>query len=651
MPTIELHVTSGSHDDKFQWPEFRRSYRSGKSNILAEFLIPALAASSQYERAAGYFTAGSIELLIAGLMPFIKRGGKMFLVISPQLTDNDLESISRGIQSRDSVISNQVNGEIDNLLKENGDVARNLAWLICNRVLDIRFAIPANRKSGIYHEKFGVFTWGPQKVAFTGSLNETAAAFIRNIEYIDVFTSWNDPERIRDKVSDFKDLWEGNAVGVETADFPTALTEKLFTIVQDDFIDLDKQLTTTGEPVSLRPRQRDAIAAWKNNGGRGLLAMATGTGKTITSLFAARELLDEHLRHVVILAPQIALANQWGIECDTILQKKPIICHSQSDWRVMLRNAALISRGDPERRNIIISTYDSSESDDFKASIALLQGDILLIADEVHNVSEELAEVALLERYRLRMGLSATPERWMDDDGNAALLLYFDKIVYRYSLADAIKDETLTPYDYFPVICTRDDAEYLDDNIPNGVDARSSRFKREFTSTPGYIQGHSLVYCSYQTISDILLFLGQDLGLAVHTFTAEESAEERRDILAYFGEGILHSLVAMKCLDEGIDVPATRIAYLLASSTNPKQFIQRRGRVLRRSPGKEKAVIFDFLYLEPATSDRGRASIQRELTRFAEFASVALNADLAVQTLRDAGHAINIDVSEYLMEI
>lgn len=275
----------------------------------------------------------------------------------------------------------------------------------------------------------------------------------------------------------------------------------------------------------------------------------------------------------------------------------------------------------------------------------------MLIADEVHNVSEELAQAALLENYTYRMGLSAKPERWMDDSGNAALLRYFDRIIYRYSLADAIKDGTLTPYDYFPIICTSQDAEYLDDAIPLGINARSSRFKREFTSTAGYTQGHSLVYCSYQTVADILMFLGQDLGLAVHTFTAEESADERRDILSQFGNGILHSLVAMKCLDEGIDVPATRIAYLLASSANPKQFVQRRGRVLRRSPGKDKAIIFDFLYLEAANSDRGRSSVQNELTRFAEFASVALNSDSAVKKLRDAGHEIGINLSDYLMEI
>ena len=360
-----LTLTTNVNNDASPWPEFRRSYRSGKSDILGDFLIPALAASSRYERAAGYFTAGSIELLITGLKPFIKRGGKMFLVISPQLTDHDLELIRSGIESRESAILGQVDKQINILFEEKSDIARNLAWLICNQILDIRFAIPANNKSGIYHEKFGVFTSGGNRIAFTGSLNETAAAFVRNIEYIDVYTSWADSERVCDKVSDFNELWNGKAPGVETADFPKALTDKLFKIVPNDFIDLEDHSREIPARISLRQRQQDAISAWNENEKRGLLAMATGTGKTITSLFAARDLLEGQLRHVVILAPQIALANQWGVECASILGQKAIICHSQSDWRVKLKNAALISRSDQDRRNIIISTYESSESADF----------------------------------------------------------------------------------------------------------------------------------------------------------------------------------------------------------------------------------------------------------------------------------------------
>ncbi len=609
-----------------------------------------LKVSDHYDRAAGFFTATSLQLLTAGLKDFVARRGKMRLVISPVLTDEDLQQINDGYASREAAIEASAASELDALAVLSGPAVSRLAWLIANDVLDIRFATPAGKRAGLYHEKFGIFKSGTDVIAFTGSLNETAAALSRNIEYIDAYASWVDPSRTADKEEDFESLWDGTAFGVVTSTFPDAVRKSLFTKAPQSYI--DELEDETGSPgLELRPRQRAAIDAWSANEYRGLLAMATGTGKTFTALGAAMEQLRSDVRTIVILVPQIALADQWAVEVQSALNATPIVCHSQTDWRLRLKTAVLLARNDPVRKIITVTTYDTAESSEFTSALLDAPSTRLLIADEVHNVNVDVAQRVLLDTYSKRLGLSATPERWMDADGTATLLDYFSGIVYRYSLSEAVNDGTLTPYDYFPIVCYADDARSQYSDLPLPSNARVSRFADLFRSSVGFESGYCLVYTNYQSIETILLFLGRSLGLPVHTFTAIESAEERRRILYQFGSGELHSLVAMRCLDEGIDVPATRTAYLLASSINPKQFVQRRGRVLRRFPGKHFATIFDFIFLERISSDSKRQQVQNEINRFAEFASVATNSGQAVQTLRDAASALGIDLAEFFQGV
>ncbi len=143
---------------------------------------------------------------------------------------------------------------------------------------------------------------------------------------------------------------------------------------------------------------------------------------------------------------------------------------------------------------------------------------------------------------------------------------------------------------------------------------------------------HTLFYCAPGRIVLVYELLA-DLGLRIAKFTAEESTAERQELLKMFASGHLQALVAMKCLDEGVDVPSTRSAYILASSSNPKEFIQRRGRILRQSPSKEHAEIHDLITVPridyrqypTATFCTERKIIGRELERFNEFAGMALN--------------------------
>jgi len=612
-------------------------------------MIPMLEAAKQYDRAAGFFTSESLSVLTHGLQQFARRHGRFRLVISPILTDSDLEQITEGYISRSKAVEVQVSHELERYISLEPLASRKLAWLIANDVLDIRFATPAETLQGLYHEKFGIFVMSDYKVAFTGSLNETAAALTRNIEYIDVFTSTRDAERVAEKELAFDRLWNGRAQGIVTVDFPEACKNRLISLSPGEY-PMDESVPSNAPTRLIRPKQQAAIDAWFGNDSCGILAMATGTGKTFTALRIAQTVLKARARSVVVLVPQIALADQWAREIQEELDINAITCHSQADWRVQLGSALAVAQRDKSRNIVMVSTYDTAASDEFQVIVNRLPRPMLLIADEVHNVTPGLAPNVLLADYEFRLGLSATPERYLDDEGTDTLRRYFHGVVYRYTLAEAIGDETLTPYQYMPIICNMRDVsgKYRTSGMGEIANARCSKFISMFESSPGYSEGYSLIYCSPSQVPTVKRWLGIDLGLRIHTFTAMESAPERVTILKDFASQELHSLVAIRCLDEGIDVPATRSAYLLASSENPKQFVQRRGRVLRRFPGKEKALIVDFLFIKVPNSDTAQAALEAEITRFAEFASVAINSDEAVNTLRAAAKLMGIALEEFI---
>jgi hypothetical protein len=140
-------------------------------------------------------------------------------------------------------------------------------------------------------------------------------------------------------------------------------------------------------------------------------------------------------------------------------------------------------------------------------------------------------------------------------------------------------------------------------------------------------------------VSQVVDLVGNDLHLAVHSYVAETTRAERQVLLQRFGVGNdLRVLVAMRCLDEGVDIPDARIAYLLASSSNPRQFIQRRGRILRPAPGKDTAEIIDYLAVPQAATplnfDIERGLLTRELERAGEFGRLAENYEDTLALLR-----------------
>ncbi|MCY4570598.1 MAG: DEAD/DEAH box helicase family protein [Candidatus Poribacteria bacterium] len=651
-------------------------YRSDKADLVKDFYTPCLRNATQYCRAVAYFSSNGLALNVKGLSTFIRHGGQMSLVTGPKLMSDDIEAIQRGYSAKEQNLDTSLDCGFEAVFH---DRLMLLAWLIANGHLDIKIACPSDLNTlhphAVYHEKTGVFLdENDNAVAFSGSSNETVGGLLNNFESIDVHWSWDDTqERVQQKVNNFKRLWDNNTDKLEVIDFLNALAEKL--LVRQTVYETE-QAGTTDKPeiieqivpylpkdIVLRKYQSEAIDAWFKNGCRGLWEMATGTGKTITALSALAKLRNEqeHL-FILVACPYQHLVDQWYEEA-VRFGFEPILAYKSSASWVNPLNTALV-RYNYGVRDIVctITTQTTFISETMQRLLSKLKRCAVLVADEVHHLGAERSRKKLTDIFNYRLGLSATPNRWFDESGTTALRTYFGDTVYEFSLAKAIKMGYLCPYYYHPHLIELTDEEFeeyerLTERISklyhqvesseisealerllikratllNRAENKLTKLAELLTDKTDSLH-HTLFYCAPGRIAPVLELL-TNLGLRVAKFTAQESTAKRQELLKMFTSGHLQALVAMKCLDEGVDVPSTRTAYILASSSNPKEFIQRRGRILRQSPGKEHAEIHDLIAVPPidyrqhptATFHTERKIVGRELERFNEFAGMALN--------------------------
>lgn len=447
------------------------------------------------------------------------------------------------------------------------------------------------------------------------------------------------------------------------------------------------------DTLVIRDYQKDAIRAWLGAKGRGILEMATGTGKTITSICAIVTLLQQFYTAnracgLVIVLPYKVLLEQWQ---DNLAEFGiyPLPCYeSKAVWLPKLKSQIdLFERGSYKNLSII-TTNTTFYSDEFQSELAKMKGQFIFCVDEMHHLATEQGVSLLPADALFRIGLSATLMTKYENKSMDDLITYFENgIVYTFSLERAIDDGFLTPYNYHPVFVELTDDEkeeyfilskkiakaYLinenDDNteILQALLMKRARIigsaenKLEVLRTMGsIIQGskYNLFYCGDRReaegryIEKVNRLLSFDLDMKTHTFTSEENRIERRDILNRFSNGDIEALTAIRCLDEGVDIPVLRRAFILSSGTNPKEFIQRRGRILRRSPGKDIAEIYDF-FVVPTMQSREisrletdqltseRRIINREFDRFKEFANLAANKQDAYSKIIDIWELYN----------
>ena len=605
------------------------------TNIIGDFFVPALRISVRYDRGVGFFSAGWLRITAEGMAAFAQNSGHARWVTSPILSAEDWEALMLGESARtDESLRRSLECNLDALERELREHTLSaLAWLVADGILDFKLALPRNKlERGDFHDKFGIFTDGEgNQVSFNGSYNDSIQG-TRNYESIKVFRSWEPAfaALVRADAERFERLWDNEDPNLQVFDLPEAARERIVRLRTQDRPyaepDWDKLREARipyhvapllasphiPESITLRGYQEQAIDAWFAHNCHGLLEMATGTGKTITALAASACLYEREARlAVVITVPYQHLVDQWADEAQAFGYRPILAYSSKARWLNDLNHQIIDFNGGYRKFMSVIVTHATFIHPDFQGSLARLQGPALLIADEAHHLGAERSRQSYPDNIPFRLALSATPDRWFDDLGTAILRAYFGETVFSLSLEVAI-GLSLTPYYYYPHLVSLTDEELEEYQVLSLKIARVMGREDEegqeilkmllirradllnkasnklvvlsqLVDEQPKIE-HTLFYCAPGQIDQVISLLGWEKGLLVHKFTAEEDTEERQRLLSGFASGEWQALVAMKCLDEGVDVPDTKTAFFLASSSNPREFIQRRGRILRKAP-------------------------------------------------------------------
>lgn len=730
MSIFQIIYKEGGSEMSLRDCNIKKEYRSLIDNVIQDFYIPVLKKAVIYKRAVGFFSSSSLVEISKGIAAMAAAGGKIQIVASPYLSDDDIAAIQKGYADREQIIEQALLAQISDEHLDYYSMERLnlLATLIAKGIMDIRIAYTEDKNGiGMYHEKMGLIEDADGNiVAFSGSMNESATAMLVNYETIDVFRSWGDDserDRVKLKKSAFHSIWSNCEPSIHVLEFPKVtevLIEKYRKKTPDYGID-DAQFHSkvnirpslqstvgarTPSNITFHDYQQEAIAAWVGENYCGIFDMATGTGKTYTGLGAIAKLsedLNDDLA-VIIVCPYQHLVEQW-VEDIERFNMKPIIGYSsspQKDWKKRLSNGIRDQKLRPEKRFLcFVCTNATFSSEIVQEQLSRIRSPILLVVDEAHNFGAPTYSKWLDDRFTYRLALSATLERHRDEEGTSLLYNFFGKKCIEYPLERAIQEDKLTPYKYFPVVVHLDGEELQryeqlsyemskclikDRNgkyklnkhgeilalkrarVVAGASEKLIALREQIRP---YIHSNNiLVYCGATNVFDELSdrttadsddvrqieavtnILGNEFGMSVAKFTSQENMEVRTTIKEQFQNGDrLQAIVAIKCLDEGVNIPGIRTAFILASTTNPKEYIQRRGRILRKAPNKPFAELYDFITLPRALDSvsglteeqtkRDLSLVCKEVDRMREFGRLSMNpmdAQTLIWDIQDAYH-------------
>lgn len=698
----------------FQDLDLKVSYKTNEDDVVRDFFIPTLSNSVLYQRCVGYFSSSALANVTKGVYGLIKNNGKIQLVASPKLSEEDVKAIDYGYMKREEIIEKTlIKSLTDTTCIEEIERLNFLANLIAEGYLDIKIAVMTGTVCegsglGMYHEKSGVmYDAEGNCIAFTGSNNATHSGQLLNMERLTIFTEWNGTKLfVDDLMNDFTKLWDDKAINVKVESYPNVNKEivKKFKTkdldlpnipdsenMDNKFTEKEEQLVKNApkmpDNINLYDYQLEAIENWKNKGYRGIFDMATGTGKTFTALGAITS-LSSSLKHklgIVIVCPYRHLVDQWA-EDAIKFNMKPIIAYGATgkNWRKELEKAIKRQKIlDDHAFYCVIVTNSTFAKNDFQNMVRKTSSNLLLVADEAHNLGATTISKNLDDKYQYRLALSATINRHCDEEGTNKLFDYFGSKCIEYSLERAIKEGYLTKYYYYPIVVnltlsefdkykdlSKDLRDYRNFITKNGKTEYNDRGKMIAIERARVVAGAEnklnalreaiepykdknkiLVYCGATNVEDInslvddsemkqinavTSILGNEYNMNVSKFTAEEDMPTRRQLINDFSDGsILQALAAIKCLDEGVNIPSIKTAFILASTTNPKEYIQRRGRVLRLSEGKEFAEIYDFVtvpfkmdftqWVTDEDIELSKTLVLNELRRIYEFSRLSEN--------------------------
>lgn len=692
----------------FKSLNLQKEYRSPKNDIVGDMFIPILSNAISYKRSVGFFSSTSLIEVTKGISQLVKNNGKIQIVASPKLSEEDICAIKLGYEKRKEVIEKKLLGELKEETSYLASERLNLlANLISNGTLSLKIAFTdTGTEVGIYHEKLGVFEDEEENmIAFDGSMNESLTAMRYNYESVNVYCEWEDEdkERANSKIKAFEKIWNDCEKNLKVVDFPdisAKIIEKYRThdLSSSDY-ELDKQelkyKTSIDEdlciadsvkiesnlffifPEQIEPRQHQlgAITQFVKNNYQCLFAMATGTGKTLTSLFSVNEICKSiDIKSIIIIVPLKDLVDQWAEDIEKYFSGEVILVRSGLEWKSKIESRNLLKILSPvkeQERCVVITTYDSFTENDEKLLISFSPENSLIIADEVHKFGADTYSKKLPEQLVYRLGLSATPKRPYDNKGTAAIFDYFcpNGNAYEFTIEQAIYADMLCHYNYYPILVSLTEEEMevyeeISEKISRlstyietyGADSeekksleqmlkqrhriieRAQNKKELFLETMileiNKYKNKTIIFCpdgQDDNNNDLLTLYKTELWNRLvenkKILVMNEYVQgTKKEIIEKFTKDSIDILFAKQRLNEGIDIPAAKRAFFIASSTSEREFIQRRGRVLRKSPGKTLAEIFDFIVLPPNTSySHSKNIVDSELKRAMDFVKTADN--------------------------
>lgn len=689
-------------------------YDSGFDRILQDFYIPVLNEAKVYKRIAGFFSSTSLAIAARGITGLIKNGGYMELIVSPRLSDEDIKAMEKAAQDPEEIITSVMLDEIENmetfLQKKRVDA---LGWLLAKGLLKIKVATVYDDKgkmldyekveeTGLFHIKVGILEdENGDIITFSGSINETASAWVRNVEEFKVFKYWEpgQTESAKIDIEKFEKYWFGESARVKIMDLPSAVEKKIIKEtprsiekIEQDLLEAEIKENENAINLNFSPfsYQLEALEIWKKNH-RAIFEMATGTGKTKTAQVCIADFIKkcDVPAVVFIICPQDTLAKQWlrDIQDSGIPADNYVICDSDSrGWNKDGENSLLyklldvnVERAGKKSILFVYSTFDTYYSEYFVNTVQQykFKAKYLIIGDEVHGLGSSQRAKGFLEDYEYRLGLSATPDRWFDEHGTQVITDFFGSDRYYFTIEEALTRKNpltgktyLTPYEYIPRFVSleidelmrykqlsnsiirglckaKTDGEYAD-RLQNLMFMRADIHKsavnkmKEFENILDEIGddiNDTIIFTSAGQIDDVEQILKRR-GIFTRRFTKDQgkapekkygNMSEREHIIQMFKDGDCQCLLAIKCLDEGIDIPSAKRAIILASSTNPREYVQRIGRIIRRYEGKEKAVLYDIIVepsleqMEQELAKFEKKIFEKEMVRISEISENAMN--------------------------
>ena len=583
----------------------------------------------------------------------------MQLITNVYLSKGDVRELEKAVSNKEKEVIAEIENITDELKKNH---IKMLGWLLKKGLLEIKVSCMIDPRA-IEHQKFGILEDEQgDKVAFYGSDNETKYGWLYHNESFHVARSWEAGEidHLAAEIENFDILWTNKTIKTRVYPISEALKNSIIRLAPHNDDELSELTKETAERLvkeyrlafqvakpsikqkpALYDFQKEAVNAWLQKGRTGIIAMATGTGKTYVGCACIDEVINKEKKvGVVIVAPQEPIVNQWiGHDLLDFQLFGETVFGTSKRQLDRLMNKILDVKNGRESYFIIGTSYDTFCKEEFTRIISSCDFPLLLIADEVHAVGTAIRENGLLSDYTYRLGLSATPRR-RDERGTEIIYDYFyrgkfdEKIgdTFIFSLSRAIREKYLTEYSYYPYVCELTDVEY---NKYSRLSKQLSQAYAIAKQTNDYAKYEHLtnirkdiiknaenkISVCERIIGDLkqldhcLFFLDSERqidrlceildkkfpNITYKIFTSRQlpTAKEKMVVLMDFDTGRYPALLSIGCFNEGINVKSTRTAFFVASSTNPREFIQRRGRVLRISPGKVKATIFDIIVVPP----------------------------------------------------